>query len=273
MARARNIKPGFFMNDRLAEVESLGRLLFAGLWTIADREGRLEDRPKKIKAAVLPYDDCDIEKLLNALSPEFIIRYSVDGKNYIQIVNFLKHQNPHPREVSSIIPAIPCEGNTQAMPRHDQGQTLQLPGNADSPIPLILIAESPTPSIAMEVLKHWNNQLIIVHRELTEDMEKAIDKAVKETSIEEVMLASEHFGIMLNDKDYGLCDYKWDLATFLSRKLGYKQFLNDGAKWINYQEHIRNKASPTNRRETAEERMARIKAELEAEENEQAASG
>lgn len=244
MARARNIKPGFFMNDRLAEIEPLGRLLFAGLWTIADREGRLEDRPKKIKAEILPYDNCNIDNLLNSLAPEFIIRYSVDGKNYIQIVNFLKHQNPHPREVPSIIPAIPCEGNTQAKPRQDQGQALQQSSNADSPIPLILISDSPIPSPAQEVFDHWNEQKIIVHRELTPEIETAINKAIKDVSIDDVKTAAEHFGIMLNDPGYELCNYKWDLITFLSRKQGYKQFLNDGAKWINYQEHARNKASP-----------------------------
>ena len=44
MARARLLKPGFFTNEDLCELPAFGRLLFAGLWTIADREGRLEDR-------------------------------------------------------------------------------------------------------------------------------------------------------------------------------------------------------------------------------------
>lgn len=107
MARARIIKPGFFMNDELAEVEPLGRLLFAGLWTIADREGRLEDRAKKIKVEILPYDDCDVDFLLDELHNRgFITRYSVNGKKYIQIVNFSKHQNPHQNEKASSIPPI-----------------------------------------------------------------------------------------------------------------------------------------------------------------------
>ena len=105
MARARIIKPGFFMNDELAEIEPLGRLLFAGIWTIADREGRLEDRAKKIKAEVLPYDDCDVDFLLDELHNRgFITRYSINGKKYIQIVNFSKHQNPHQNEKASTIP-------------------------------------------------------------------------------------------------------------------------------------------------------------------------
>ena len=104
MARSRNIKPGFFKNEQLAERHPLARILFSGLWTIADREGRLEDRPKRIKIDTLPYDDCDIEELLNSLQPEFIVRYEVNGERYIQILNFSKHQNPHKNEAPSIIP-------------------------------------------------------------------------------------------------------------------------------------------------------------------------
>ena len=106
MARARNIKPGFFVNDELAEIEPLGRLLFIGLWTISDREGRLKDRPKMIKAQVLPYDNCDVNNLLEKLQGKgFILRYKHGGCQYIQIINFNKHQNPHIKEQASEIPA------------------------------------------------------------------------------------------------------------------------------------------------------------------------
>jgi hypothetical protein len=60
MARSRNIKPGFFTNDELAECNIHARLLFAGLWTIADKEGRLMIVPKN-KAMVLPFDDVDCD--------------------------------------------------------------------------------------------------------------------------------------------------------------------------------------------------------------------
>lgn len=95
--RSRNIKPGFFTNEKLAEIEPLGRLLFAGLWCLADRDGRLEDRPKRIKHEVLGYDDCDVDQLLADLHDHgFIVRYG----GFIQITSFKKHQNPHPKEVS-----------------------------------------------------------------------------------------------------------------------------------------------------------------------------
>lgn len=108
MARARNIKPGFFKNELLAEMPPETRLLFMGLWCLADREGRFEDRPKKIKMELFPCDSFSIEDSLALLAKDgFLIRYEVDGKRYAQVVNFTKHQMPHHKEVPSEIPAPP----------------------------------------------------------------------------------------------------------------------------------------------------------------------
>ena len=99
MARSRNIKPGFFLNDDLADCCPLTRLLFIGLWTLADCEGRLKNKPRAIKAQILPYDDCDIESMLQVLySSGFIQIYTALEQPTIQIVNFKKHQNPHINE-------------------------------------------------------------------------------------------------------------------------------------------------------------------------------
>jgi hypothetical protein len=106
MARARNIKPSFFANEDLAELDLRSRLLFIGLWCLADREGRLEDRPKRIKAELFPYEDCDINEHLQELHDSgFIRRYEMYGERYIWIVKFTKHQNPHIKEKASMIPA------------------------------------------------------------------------------------------------------------------------------------------------------------------------
>ena len=106
MARARLLKPSFFTNDRLAELPPVGRILFAGLWCIADREGRLEDRPTRIKAEILPYDRANVDALLGGLETAgFIERYESEGHRYIQVLAFAKHQSPHMREPVSTIPA------------------------------------------------------------------------------------------------------------------------------------------------------------------------
>lgn len=105
MARARNIKPGFFRNADLVELPIETRLFFIGLWTIADRAGRLEDRPKQIKMELFPADSFDCDAMLNELaSIGMVERYEYEGKRYLNIVNFCKHQNPHKEEKASTIP-------------------------------------------------------------------------------------------------------------------------------------------------------------------------
>ena len=156
MKRTRQINPGFFTNDELADITPLGRLLFAGLWVIADREGRLEDRPKKIKAEILPYDNCDVDDLLNQLqNAGFIKRYKVDiprtdqgntmdtpkaDVGIIQVVNFTKYQHPHRNESASTLPPQTAESRMESgsaevesqeqvmdIPRTDQGNTMDTP--------------------------------------------------------------------------------------------------------------------------------------------------
>src|SRR5687768_5376510 len=107
MARLRTLKPGFFTDDELGECSPLARLLYAGLWCHADRDGRLEDRPKRLKTEVLPYDECDVDALLAELAQHpagFIVRYAVKGKRYIALPTFPDHQNPHIKEAASKIP-------------------------------------------------------------------------------------------------------------------------------------------------------------------------
>lgn len=149
MARARNIKPGFFTNDLLAEAQPLARILFAGLWCFADREGRLHDRPKKIRAEILPYDQCDADELLKSLeSLGFIVRYEVNGVRFIQVLNFDKHQNPHVKEQASEIPA-PCKpGVSPVQVQCKPGESPEVAGLIPSsliPDPLIPQTDSLNP--------------------------------------------------------------------------------------------------------------------------------
>lgn len=99
MPRARNIKHGFFTNDDLAENDPLGRLLFIGLWTLADYKGDLKWKTKRIKTQLLPYDECDVEALAINLDKSGFVRFYSDGENiYIRVLNFDRHQNPHLNE-------------------------------------------------------------------------------------------------------------------------------------------------------------------------------
>lgn len=112
----------FFKSERLGELSPLHRLLFVGLWTLADRNGRLEDRPRRIKAEVFPYDDCDVSAMLQDLAhgPDPMIRrYVVDDIGYIAVVKFAKHQRPHVSEPAGVIP--PPDGTRTEPVRNPDG--------------------------------------------------------------------------------------------------------------------------------------------------------
>lgn len=104
--RARNIKSGFFLNEELSECRIESRLLFIGLWCFADKSGKFEWKPKKIKATIFPFDNLDIESCLNELNDfNLIMRYEVTGISYGIIPKFGIHQKPHQNEVKSTIPS------------------------------------------------------------------------------------------------------------------------------------------------------------------------
>lgn len=144
--RARGIKPGFFKNEILADIGPCGQLLFEGLWCLADREGRLEDRPRRIQCEIFPYYEPNpsVDDLLQSLAEKgFIVRYSVNGSSsaYIQIINFKKHQTPHIRESASILPS-PEQGTAKAQPRHSLGECQTSPRSPDFLTPDSLIPDS-----------------------------------------------------------------------------------------------------------------------------------
>jgi hypothetical protein len=113
--RARNIKPNLFRNELLGidEVEIAVGFLFSGLWCCADKEGRLEDRPLRIKADIFPYRTIESPVFNGWLTDlermGFILRYEVDGKKIIQVINFAEHQSPHHTEKDSVLPPPPAE--------------------------------------------------------------------------------------------------------------------------------------------------------------------
>jgi hypothetical protein len=153
MARTRSIRPGFFSNEELCSLPPLVRLLFAGLWTVADREGRLLDRPKKLKAELFPYDRTfSVERGLELLAGlGLIFRYSSDGLRCIFVMSWYKHQRPHPREDASKLP--PPQGLPELKkagprpdPEPDPSRTLGAP-------PARLVASSSSSSRSFNSLR------------------------------------------------------------------------------------------------------------------------
>jgi hypothetical protein len=114
MARIRTIKPEFPQSETIGRLSRDARLLFVQLWTIADDCGRLRGASRMLASLLYPYDN-DAPKLIGAWLDELekkecIRRYEVEGSQYIEIINWLKHQKID-RPSTSRIPAF-VEGST-----------------------------------------------------------------------------------------------------------------------------------------------------------------
>lgn len=107
--RIRTVKPELFRHEALFDLEAETglpvRLAFIGLFTCCDREGRFEWRARTLKSCVMPFDDVDFSRVLDALTTRgFIVRYRVGTREFGEIPGFSKHQVVNNREGSSKIP-------------------------------------------------------------------------------------------------------------------------------------------------------------------------
>ena len=84
------------------------------------------------------------------------------------------------------------------------------------------------------ILSFWNSLRIIVHRQLTPEISKAFDKALKKWDEETITEAIRRYGIVYHDTEY-FFKHKWKLENFLTQKNALPDFLDEGEKWQNYQ--------------------------------------
>lgn len=104
--RTRLLLDEWFKDDRLAELSVEARLLFMGLHCYADREGRFEWNPKRIRAEIFPYDGRQVtDRLLGELvETKLLKRYEAAGHAFGVLPSF-GSQKIHPHEKQSVIPS------------------------------------------------------------------------------------------------------------------------------------------------------------------------
>jgi hypothetical protein len=129
MPRIRTIKPSFFRSEDVSALPLRARLTWIGLWTQCDDSGRAKDNARLIKADIWPLDGVtlrDIEEDLETLAAHGrIVRYEVDGRRYLEIVNWGDHQaiqKPTPSKLPSL-----SEGRI-----HSGTSPVALPDNGES---------------------------------------------------------------------------------------------------------------------------------------------
>lgn len=110
MARMRSLRPDYFLREDMADVSLEAHFLLAGLAVLADRDGRLLDRPRTIKAQVFPFREVDIDAALAELCrARAVVRYGADGKRVIALLTWEDDQTPHPKETSLGLPPPTAE--------------------------------------------------------------------------------------------------------------------------------------------------------------------
>ena len=103
MARIRTIKPEFFTSEDIVSLSPLARILYIALWCEADKEGRMNWKPRTFKMRYIPADDCSVDDLCSEIvDAGLVVLY---GKGLAYIPAFRTHQHINPRETESILPS------------------------------------------------------------------------------------------------------------------------------------------------------------------------
>lgn len=95
-----------------------------------------------------------------------------------------------------------------------------------------------SPNFHIEIFDYWNSKNIIQHKELTEKFDKAITKALKTYSVEQVKEYIDRYNTVIKDQNFYF-DTKWSLDLFLTQKNAISNFTDDGIKWINYLDKVK----------------------------------
>lgn len=150
MARIRTLKPTIWESEQVAELPAEVQILFIGLITQADDEGRQKGSPQLVRSKIFPYADYSLQRirewLRKLVEADLIHWYTVDGREFIELPTWEKHQRvSHPTksalpshseadsadapEDSGIIPERPRregkgkEGNKETAPSTDKPPT------------------------------------------------------------------------------------------------------------------------------------------------------
>lgn len=138
MARIRSVHPEICIDKGLADLDARYERTFVRLWTYCDDEGRCIADGRLIKAAIYPRDDRmtpdevdhDIDVLAEA---GFVVRYHVDGEDYLCIRSFNRWQKPqHPAKSKLPTPPERPGGRpeTKCDPHESSGESHEAYGEA-----------------------------------------------------------------------------------------------------------------------------------------------
>ena len=206
MARKRMIDPNIWQSEDFSKLSTLGKLVFIGLFSLADDEGRGRSNPVYLKSTLFPYEEgirsADIDKTLSEISSNMsVIFYSCNGSSYYSLYNWNTWQKIDRPTESKI-------------PEYDE-TTMQRLFDEHSTSPRRVIAPNKKEDNRKEKedkrieIKDIYNQYcpnLPQVQKLTEKREKAIDKFLKEFTKEqfiEICKIANYTDFLIGKNDNG----------------------------------------------------------------------
>jgi len=110
MAKTRMLKNDLRTSEKVASWPVELRYFWVLLWGYVDDHGKGRDNPLLVKADCFPLDPDITHDTVNGwlwdlVAAGVIVRYTVDGHEYFQIVNWKEHQKP-PHPTDDVIPSF-----------------------------------------------------------------------------------------------------------------------------------------------------------------------
>lgn len=211
MARKRMIDPNIWQSEDFGSLSDLAKLIFIGLFSLADDEGRGRCNPVYLKSTLFPYKEslrsADVEVALSEISRTMsVVFYSCDEKSYYSLYNWSTWQKID-KPTDSKIPAF--DENDKTIRRiFDEGSTRTSRRVAPNRIEKNKnrIEQEENRKRIVDAYNLYCTNLPQVQK-LTDKREKAIDKFLKEFTVEQF----EEICKKANISDFliGKNDRKW----------------------------------------------------------------
>ncbi len=179
------IDPNIWQSEDFSKLSTLGKLVFIGLFSLADDEGRGRSNPVYLKSTLFPYEEgirsTDIDKTLSEISSNMsAIFYSCDGSSYYSLYNWNTWQKID-RPTESKIPEYDEKTMQRLFDEHSTNNQRAFAPNRKEDNR----TEKENKRIRVKEIYSQNCSNLPQVQKLTEKRKKAIDKFLKEFTEEQ----------------------------------------------------------------------------------------
>lgn len=235
MARIRSLKPEIWQDEALGRCPLEARLLFVGMITQADDEGRLRAAPALLRSAVFPYDSVTparvSEWLASLREASLVVVYEANGETFCHLRGWKNQKVDHPtpsklppppepnREDSRGFASVP--GRLAPDQGSRKGSGIKDQGDRASAV-----------EAEKAIFEHWIQQPnLIKHRSQTPGITRAIRKALKDADADNIREAIGLYAQVL-ESDAHYWTMTWTIEEFLQR--GLSRFTPETAPLVRF---------------------------------------